>query len=147
MTTTFARKEDVDSGEIARHWYIVDAEGQTLGRLATRIADVLRGRHKPLYTPHVDIGDFVIVVNADKVAVTGHKRTDKMYRHYTGHPGGLKEMTFEEVVARDSRRIITQAVEGMLPKNRLSRRQITKLKVYRDGAHPHAAQKPEPLPR
>lgn len=146
MGTWFARKEDVQDGTIERKWYVVDAEGQTLGRLATRIATVLRGRHKPVFTPHVDVGDFVIVVNASKVVLSGNKARTKNYYNYSGYPGGLKALTFEELVERDPQRVITHAVKGMLPKNRLSNRQITKLKVYGGTDHPHAAQKPEPLP-
>ncbi len=146
MKTWVARKEDVNDGTIPRSWFVVDAEGQTLGRLATRIATVLRGRHKAIYTPHVDVGDFVIVVNAAKVAVTGNKRQAKKYYNYSGYPGGLREWTFEELIERDPARIIEHAVKGMLPKNRLANRQITKLKVYGGATHPHQAQQPEPLP-
>jgi large subunit ribosomal protein L13 len=147
MSTFFARKEDVNSGDIERKWWIVDAEGQTLGRIATRIADVLRGRHKPIYTPHVDVGDFVIVINADKVKVTGRKGAQKKDYAYSGYPGGLRERTFDEQVAKDASFTIEHAVKGMLPKNRLSRQQLTKLKVHNGGlpAHSYAAQKPEPL--
>ena len=146
MTTWFARKEDVEEGTIERRWFVVDAEGQTLGRLATRIAMVLRGRHKPQYTPHVDTGDFVIVVNASKVQVTGNKRLAKNYYNYSGYPSGLREVSFDELVGRDPDRVIRHAVKGMLPKNRLSNRMITKLKVYGAAEHPHAAQQPQPLP-
>ena len=147
MTTTFARKEDVNAGDIERRWYVVDASGQTLGRLATRIAMVLRGRHKPNFTPHVDVGDFVIVVNAGKVEVTGNKRATKTYYEYSGYPGGLYGSTFEELAERDPARIFEHAVSGMLPKkSRLAKKQLTKLKVYAGAEHPHAAQKPEPLP-
>jgi len=148
MSTFFARKEDVTSGAIERAFYVVDADGQTLGRLATRIADVLRGRHKPIYTPHVDVGDFVVVVNAAKVKVTGRKGSQKMYRRYSGYPGGLRSETFDQVIEKDARRVITEAVRGMLPKNRLARQQITKLKVHEAGLpeHGYAAQQPKPLP-
>ena len=147
MSTFFARKEDVNSGDIERKWWIVDAEGQTLGRLSTRIADVLRGRHKPIYTPHVDVGDFVVVINADKVKVTGRKGDQKKYYAYSGYPGGLKETTFNEQIEKDARRVIEHAVKGMLPKNRLARKQLTKLKVHNGGLpeHSYEAQKPEPL--
>lgn len=155
MSTYFARKEDVvdgtikdaPAGSVMRNWFVVDAEGQTLGRLATRIATVLRGRHKPIYTPHVDVGDFVVVVNADKIQVTGSKANAKKYYRYSGHPGGLQARTFAEQMSRDPDRIIRQAVRGMLPKNRLARRQITKLKCYSGASHPHSAQQPQPLPQ
>ncbi len=145
MSTWFARKEDVNEGTIARNWFVVDAEGKTLGRVATRIADVLRGRHKAVYTPHVDTGDFVIVVNAEKVVVTGNKRTAKNYYNYSGYPGGLRALSFGELIQRDPKRVWEHAVKGMLPKNRLAARQITKLKVYAGADHPHAAQQPQPL--
>ena len=145
MKTWVARKEDVENGTIERKWWIVDAEGQTLGRLATQIATVLRGRHKPIYTPHVDVGDFVVVINATKVHVTGNKRDTKKYYNYSGYPGGLRAWTFDELMTRDPKRVIEHAVRGMLPKNRLARKQITKLKVYGGADHPHTAQKPESL--
>ncbi len=147
MSTFFARKEDVNSGDIERKWWIVDAEGQTLGRPSTRIADVLRGRHKPIYTPHVDVGDFVVVINADKVKVTGRKGDQKKYYAYSGYPGGLKETTFNEQIEKDARRVIEHAVKGMLPKNRLARKQLTKLKVHNGGLpeHSYEAQKAETL--
>ena len=132
-------------GEVAREWYVVDAEGQTLGRLATRIADTLRGRGKPQYTPHVDTGDFVVVVNADKIHVTGKKLDEKMYRRHSGYPGGLKERPLREELKRRPTEVIRKAVRGMLPKNRLARAQLTKLKVYAGPEHPHAAQSPKPL--
>jgi large subunit ribosomal protein L13 len=128
-----------------RDWVIVDAEGQTLGRLATQIADTLRGKRKPEYTPHCDTGDFVIVVNAEKVVVTGNKRQAKLYYRHSGYPGGLKTRTFAEMQARRPEEIIRRAVKGMLPRNRLARRQITKLKVYAGPDHPHEAQKPRPM--
>jgi len=145
MKTWVARKEDVDNGTIERKWWIVDAEGQTLGRMATQIAMVLRGRHKPIYTPHVDVGDFVVVINATKVHVTGNKRTAKKYYNYSGYPGGLRAWTFDELMTRDPKRVIEHAVRGMLPKNKLARKQITKLKVYAGADHPHTAQTPAPL--
>jgi large subunit ribosomal protein L13 len=145
MKTWVARKEDVLEGTIARNWFVVDAEGKTLGRVATRIAHVLRGRHKPVYTPHVDTGDFVIVINADKVVVTGNKRQAKKYYNYSGYPGGLRAVTFDDLIQRDAKRVWEHAVKGMLPKNRLAARQITKLKVYSGAEHPHAAQQPQPL--
>ena len=140
MKTYVANTTDRD-----RRWLVVDAEGQTLGRLATRIADALRGKRKPQYTPHVDTGDFVIVVNAEKVAVTGNKLTEKMYRRHTGYPGGLRERTLAEMLERRPEEVIRKAVKGMLPRNRLARRRITKLKVYAGPDHPHGAQKPEPM--
>ena len=128
-----------------RAWYVVDAEGETLGRLATQIADVLRGKRKPTYTPHVDVGDFVIVVNAEKVAVTGKKREDKRYWRHTGYPGGIRYRTLGELLERRPEEVIRKAVKGMLPRNRLARRQLRKLKVYAGPEHPHQAQKPETL--
>jgi large subunit ribosomal protein L13 len=128
-----------------RDWLLVDATGQTLGRLATQIADALRGKRKPTYTAHIDTGDFVIVVNAEKVVVTGNKRADKRYYRHSGYPGGLRSRTFEEMLARRPEEIIRIAVKGMMPRNRLARRQITKLKIYAGPEHPHAAQKPHPM--
>ncbi len=128
-----------------RNWLVVDAEGQTLGRLATQIADALRGKRKPTYTPHVDVGDFVIVVNAEKIAVTGAKRQEKLYRRHSGYPGGLKTRTLNDMLERRPTEVIRLAVRGMLPKNRLGRKQLTKLKVYAGPEHPHAAQQPQPL--
>ena len=125
-----------------RNWLVVDAEGQTLGRLATQIADALRGKRKPEYTPHVDTGDFVVVINAEKVTVTGGKRSEKRYYRQSGYPGGIKSRTFEEMIDRRPEEVIRKAVKGMLPRNRLARRQITKLKVYAGPEHPHAAQMP-----
>lgn len=134
------------AGDVQRNWYVVDAEGQTLGRLATRIATVLRGKHKAEFTPHVDTGDFVIVVNAGKIELTGQKLDRKRYYRYSGHPGGLKVATAREVRDNDPERMIRQAVKGMLPKNRLASQLITKLKVYEGAEHPHAAQQPATLP-
>ncbi|MCS7221624.1 MAG: 50S ribosomal protein L13 [Anaerolineae bacterium] len=131
--------------EIRREWYVVDATGKTLGRLASEIAKILRGKHKPIYTPHVDCGDFVIVVNADKVRVTGRKLDEKMYYRHSGYPGGLKSFSLREMLARRPERVIELAVRGMLPKNRLGRRMIKKLKVYAAPTHPHQAQQPKPL--
>ena len=128
-----------------RTWYVVDAEGRTLGRLATQIADTLRGKRKPEYTPHIDTGDFVVVVNAEKVHVTGDKRSDKLYRRHSGYPGGLRSRSLGEMLERRPEEVIRLAVRGMLPRNRLGRRQLTKLKVYAGPDHPHEAQKPEPL--
>ena len=128
-----------------RDWYVVDAEGRTLGRLATQIADTLRGKRKPEYTPHIDTGDFVVVVNAEKVHVTGDKRSDKLYRRHSGYPGGLRSRSLGEMLERRPEEVIRLAVRGMLPRNRLGRRQLTKLKVYAGPDHPHEAQKPEQL--
>jgi large subunit ribosomal protein L13 len=132
--------------EIERRWYVVDAEGQTLGRLATRIADTLRGKRKPEYTPHIDTGDFVVVVNADKIAVTGKKLEQKIYYRHSGYPGGLRERTLAEELERRPTEVLRKAVKGMLPRNRLARQQITKLKIYAGPEHPHQPQNPEPLP-
>ena len=128
-----------------RNWVVVDAAGQTLGRLATQIADVLRGKRKPEYTPHIDVGDFVVVVNAEKIAVTGNKRAAKRYYRHSGYPGGLKSRTLGEMLERRPEEVIRKAVRGMLPRNRLARKQLTKLKVYAGPDHPHAAQQPTPL--
>jgi len=130
---------------IKHDWYVVDATNQRLGRLATEIASVLRGKNKPIFTPHMDTGDFVIVINADKVAVTGKKRAQKIYRRHSGRPGGMKTETFEKLQVRIPERIIEQAVKGMLPKNSLGRQLFTKLKVYKGEAHPHEAQQPKSL--
>ena len=128
-----------------RDWYVVDAEGKTLGRLATQIADALRGKRKPEYTPHVDTGDFVIVVNAEKVRVTGDKLNAKLYHRHSGYPGGLRSRTLAEMLDRRPEEVIRLAVRGMLPRNRLARQQLGKLKVYAGPYHPHAAQKPAEL--
>jgi large subunit ribosomal protein L13 len=132
-------------GEITREWYLVDAEGKTLGRLATQIADTLRGKRKPQFTPHVDTGDFVIVVNAEKIQVTGNKLDQKRYYRHSGYPGGLRSRTLREQLDRRPTEVIRVAVKGMLPKNRLARQQITKLKIYAGPEHPHEAQNPKPL--
>jgi large subunit ribosomal protein L13 len=128
-----------------RNWLVVDATGQTLGRLATQVADTLRGKRKPEYTPHCDVGDFVIVVNAEKIAVTGRKREQKRYYRHSGYPGGLRSRTLGDLLERRPEEVIRRAVKGMLPRNRLGRAQLTKLKVYAGPDHPHAAQKPEPM--
>src|SRR5256714_9733780 len=128
-----------------RNWLLVDADGRTLGRLATQIADALRGKRKPTYTPHVDTGDFVIVVNAKKISVTGNKREDKRYYRHSGYPGGLKSRTLAEMLARRPEEVIRMAVKGMLPRTRLGRAQLRKLKVYAGPDHPHAAQQPQPM--
>jgi large subunit ribosomal protein L13 len=134
------------AGDVARDWYLVDAEGKTLGRLATKIADTLRGKEKPQYTPHVDTGDFVVVVNAEKIAVTGKKLDEKLYRRHSGYPGGLKERPLREELARRPTEVLRKAVKGMMPRNRLARVQLTKLKIYAGPDHPHEAQAPKPLP-
>jgi large subunit ribosomal protein L13 len=125
-----------------RQWVLVDASGKTLGRLATQLADILRGKRKPEYTPHIDTGDFVIVVNAEKVRVTGNKLQDKKYRRHSGYPGGLRERSLSEMLARRPEEVIRLAVKGMLPRNRLARQQLRKLKVYAGPEHPHQAQQP-----
>lgn len=140
MKTYQAKKEEVE-----HQWYLVDAEGKVLGRLATELAKILRGKNKPIYTPHVDTGDFVIVVNAGKVALTGKKMKDKIYYHHTGYPGGIREMTAEKLLAKKPTEMIRIAVKGMLPKNSLGRQMIQKLKLYAGAKHPHEAQKPVPL--
>jgi large subunit ribosomal protein L13 len=133
------------SADRQRDWFVVDAAGLTLGRLATQIADTLRGKRKPTYTPHVDTGDFVVVVNAEKISVTGNKRQDKRYYRHSGYPGGLKSRTLQEMLDRRPEEVIRIAVKGMLPRNRLARKQLTKLKVYAGPDHPHTAQQPKPM--
>ncbi len=140
MKTVSIREQDVQRG-----WYVVDAQGQTLGRLATQVATVLRGKHKPIYTPHVDCGDYVIIVNADKIHVTGQKMTQKTYYRHSGYPGGLKKVTLRDQLQKFPERVIEQAVRGMLPKNRLGRQMFRKLKVYAGPNHPHEAQQPKTL--
>ena len=131
--------------EVERKWYVVDAEGKHLGRLATEIVRVLRGKNKPQYTPHVDVGDFVVVVNADRVAVTGRKAEQRVYRRHSGYPGGMKETSYEQMLARKPTEVIRKAVYGMMPKTRLARKQFKKLKIYAGPEHPHAAQDPQTL--
>jgi len=133
-----AKPADVD-----RKWYVIDASNQTLGRLATEVATILRGKHKPTFTPHVDTGDFVIVINAEKVRLTGNKLSQKKYQHHSGYPGGLKEMDYRTLLQRRPEKAIELAVKGMLPHNRLGDQMYKKLKVYRGSEHPHQAQKPE----
>jgi len=135
----------VKAGEIERHWYVVDAEGQTLGRLASKVARILHGKHKLIYSPHLDTGDFVIVINAAKIRVTGQKLRQKMYYRYSGYRSGLKEIPLADMMARHPTRPIQLAVRGMLPKNRLGRALIRKLKVYAGPEHPHEAQQPRKL--
>ncbi|MCX8030736.1 MAG: 50S ribosomal protein L13 [Thermodesulfovibrionales bacterium] len=140
MKTKFAKKEDID-----QKWYIVDAKDQILGRLATRIALYLRGKHKPFFTPNVDTGDFIIVINADKVKVTGKKLDNKIYYYHTGYVGNLKSISLRHRMQKEPEKVITDAVWGMLPKNRLGRAMLKKLRVYKGSEHPHSAQKPEIL--
>ena len=134
------------AGDIQREWLLVDAQGQTLGRLATRIATVLKGKHKPMFTPHMDTGDHVIVINAEKIAMTGRKAEDKRYFHHTLWPGGATWTSIREVMAKHPERVIERAVAGMLPKTKLGRQMIRKLKVYAGDQHPHEAQGPKPMP-
>lgn len=141
MKTVLARKQD----DLKRRWYVMDASGQILGRMAVMIATILRGRHKPIYTPHVDTGDFVIVINAEKVAVTGKKEKQKQYMFYSGYKGNEKYRSLSYFRTKNPRFIIEHAVKGMLPKNRLGRHMIKKLKIYRGSEHPHQAQQPEPF--
>ncbi len=131
--------------EVVRHWYLIDAEAKTLGRLATQIADLLRGKGKPQYTAHIDTGDFVVVVNAEKVHVTGNKLEQKIYYRHSGYPGGLRQRTLAEQLERRPEEVLRKAVKGMLPKNRLAAAQLTKLKIYAGPEHPHAAQNPETI--
>ena len=139
------KTHSVKASEIERRWYVVDAQGKTLGRLATEVARVLRGKHKPTFTPHLDTGDFVIVVNAEKIRVTGNKLEAKRYYRHTGYLGGLRSRTLQQQLEKHPDRVITHAVKGMLPKNRLGADMLRKLKVYAGAEHPHAAQKPQPL--
>jgi large subunit ribosomal protein L13 len=141
MQKTYVTK----AGEIQREWYLVDAEGQNLGRLASRIATVLRGKHKPIFTPSLDVGDFVIVVNAGKITVTGNKMDDKVYYRHSNYPGGLKSITLRDQLAKHPTRVLEAAVRGMLPRGRLGRAMIKKLKIYAEPEHPHEAQQPKPL--
>jgi large subunit ribosomal protein L13 len=138
---TFSAKAE----EVQRDWYVVDAAEKTLGRLASEIAHRLRGKHKAEYTPHVDTGDYIVVINAEKVKVTGAKATDKMYHRHTGYPGGLKSMSFEKLIEKAPERVIQSAVKGMLPRNPLGRAMFKKLKVYAGTEHPHVAQQPQTL--
>lgn len=141
MKTYLPTQEEIDK----KKWFIVDAKGKTLGRIASRVAMILRGKHKPIYTPHLDCGDFVIVINAGNVAVTGKKLTDKIYHRHSGYPGGLKAESLEELLERRPEEVLTRAVEGMLPEGRLGRKMLKKLKVYAGEAHPHKSQNPSPL--
>lgn len=135
----------VKKGEITRQWFVVDAEGKTLGRLASEIAKILKGKHKPIYSPHLDTGDYVIVINADKVRFTGRKLEQKIYYRHSGYPGGLRSMPLAKMLRSHPERVLEGAVRGMLPKNRLGRAMFKKLKVYASPSHPHKAQKPEKL--
>jgi large subunit ribosomal protein L13 len=141
VSTTFMANPQ----NVQRKWYVVDAEGKTLGRLASQVAAILRGKHKPTFTPHVDNGDFVIIVNAEKIVLTGKKMSQKVYRHHSGYPGGLKEITAKDLLNRRPTRALELAIKGMLPHNRLGRKMFRKLKVYAGPEHPHAAQQPEKL--
>jgi large subunit ribosomal protein L13 len=140
VRTISAREQDIQ-----RDWYVIDAQGQTLGRLATRVATILRGKHKPIFTPHVDCGDYVIIVNAEKVHVTGQKMTQKKYYRHSGYPGGLKEVTLRDQLRTFPDRVLEAAVRGMLPKNRLGRQMFKKLKIYAGPSHPHQAQQPKSM--
>lgn len=131
------------ANEVDRKWYVIDAEGKVLGRLASEVARVLKGKHKPTYTPHVDCGDYVIVINADKIVLTGNKWQQKHYVYHTGYPGGRKEIAYSQLIQKRPEKIVELAVKGMLPKNRLGRKMYTKLKVYAGAEHPHEAQQPE----
>ena len=131
--------------EVQRDWFVVDAEEKTLGRLASEIAHRLRGKHKAEYTPHVDTGDYIVVVNAEKIRVTGAKASDKIYYNHTGYPGGLKSLSFEKLIEKAPERVLQRAVKGMLPRNHLGRAMFKKLKVYAGPEHPHSAQQPQPL--
>ena len=133
------------AGDVQRQWHVIDATDVVLGRLASQTAKLLRGKHKPIFAPHVDTGDFVIIVNAEKIVVTGNKRADKIYYRHSGYPGGLRSRTLAEMLDRRPEEVIRKAVTGMLPRNRLARQQLRKLKVYAGPEHPHAAQKPQPM--
>ncbi len=141
MRKTYSAKAE----EVERTWYVVDADGRTLGRLATEVARILRGKHKPIYTPHVDTGDFVIIVNADKIRVTGKRLDQKMYYRHSGYMGGLKQISLRTMLDKHPERVLQLAVKGMMPKNSLGRKMYRKLKVYAAPDHPHAAQNPQPL--
>lgn len=138
---TFTPKPD----EVERSWYVIDAADVVLGRLASQAAQLLRGKHKPVFAPHVDAGDFVVIINAEKVALTGNKREDKLAYRHTGYPGGLRDTPYSELLEKNPERAVEKAVRGMLPKNKLAAQQLKKLKVYRGGEHPHAAQQPVPF--
>lgn len=139
--STFLAKHN----EVERKWYLVDATDLVLGNVATKVASILRGKHKPIYTPHVDTGDYVVIINAEKIRVTGNKDEQKVYKHYTGYAGGLREIPYKEVLAKHPERILEHAIKGMLPKNSLGRQMFKKLKVYAGPEHSHGGQNPEPL--
>ena len=139
------KTQSVNKESVSHDWYVVDASGKTLGRLSTQIANRLRGKHKPEFTPHVDTGDYIVVVNADKIHVTGKKETDKLYHHHTGFPGGIKSMALGKMREKSPEKILENAVKGMMPKNRLGRAMLLKLKVYAGSSHPHRAQQPTAL--
>nr|WP_230869814.1 MULTISPECIES: 50S ribosomal protein L13 [Halanaerobiaceae] len=141
MVSTFMAKPD----QVERKWYLVDASDKTLGRLATKVADILRGKHKPSFTPHIDTGDFVIIINAEKIKLTGKKWDQKKYYRHSGYPGGIKETTYKDLVKKKPELIIEKAVKGMIPHNKLGRQVVKKLKVYAGSEHPHQAQQPEEL--
>lgn len=145
MQGTYMAKKEEMGEKWARKWYLVDAEDKVLGRLASKIAKILQGKHKPIYTPHVDTGDYVVIINAGKIKLTGNKLEQKIYRSYSGYPGGLKEVKLDRVLKEKPTLPIKVAVERMLPKNKLSRKMLKKLKIYPDEEHPHRAQDPEPL--
>ena len=140
MSTFLAKHENVE-----RKWYVIDATDKVLGDVATKVASILRGKHKPIYTPHVDTGDYVVIINAEKIKVTGDKANQKVYKHYTGYTGGLRELPYKEVLAKNPERILEHAIKGMLTKNSLGRKMFKKLNVYAGPAHKHAGQKPEVL--
>ena len=139
------KTQSVNKESVLHDWYLVDADGKTLGRLSTQIANRLRGKHKPEFTPHVDTGDYIVVVNADKIRVTGKKETDKLYYHHTGFPGGIKSMALGKMREKSPEKILENAIKGMMPKNRLGRAMLSKLKVYAGSSHPHSAQQPVAL--
>ncbi len=145
-TTVSVRKEQYGkNGDLTREWFCVDAEGKTLGRLSTEIAKVLQGKHKPIYTSHVDTGDYVVVINAEKIRITGKKLTDKFYYHHTGYPGGIKSISAEALLKKNPTALVEKAVKGMMPKNKLSRKALDKLKVYVGSEHPHSNHNPQQL--
>ena len=145
MKTRSIKKEDLQNGRYPRQWWLVDGEGITLGRLATQVANLLRGKHKAIYTPHVDTGDYVVIVNADKVVLTGKKMRDKIYYHHTGYPSGLRQARAQELLEKKPTALVYNAVKGMMSKNALNRTALHKLKIFAGSQHPHEAQKPQPL--
>ena len=145
MKTQFVKQEDIRSGQVPQKWWVVDAEGIPLGRLASQVSSILRGKHKATYTPHIDMGDFVVVVNAEKIKLTGRKLQDKVYHRHTGYPGGLKSRTAQEALEKKPESLVELAVKRMMPRNALNRHSLHKLKVYAGPDHPHQAQTPEKL--